>query len=145
MKTRIRNSHKHFKGTQVYVHSWTKKRGKIIIEEKKIWCHSARIKWILMSNFYFSDWLHYIIIYSFKWPRYNGKPLDENTKNRIAGLRLTKMTYKQILDLSKKENVITSLSAVKRIGLSYEIKGSSVSRSLHSIILSIILAHFFCS
>ena len=33
------------------------------------------------------------------------------------------MTYEEMLDLSKKENVKTSLSAVKRIGLSYEIKG----------------------
>ena len=45
-------------------------------------------------------------------PRKIGKHLDEKTKNnRIAGLRQTKVTYKEILDLLKKEKVKISLSA----------------------------------
>ena len=51
-----------------------------------------------------------------------GNILMRIQKNRIAGLRQTRMTYEEFIDLLKKENVKTSLSAVKRIGLSYEIK-----------------------
>ena len=40
------------------------------------------------------------------------------------------MTYKDILDLLRKENVKISLSVVKRIGISYEIKGSVSRKSV---------------
>ena len=46
--------------------------------------------------------------------------LGEDVKNRIAGLRQSKMTYKQIFGILKKENVKTSLSTVKRIGQRFE-------------------------
>ena len=50
--------------------------------------------------------------------------LSEDIKNRIAGLRQSNLSYKQIFDILKKENVKTSLSAVKRIGQRFEIEGS---------------------
>ena len=50
--------------------------------------------------------------------------LGEDIKNRIARLRQSKLTYKQIFDILRKENVTTSLSAVKRIGQRFEIEGS---------------------
>ena len=56
-------------------------------------------------------------------PRKKRKHLDENTKNRITGLRQSNKTSKDILNHLQKENVETSLSTVKRIGLSYETKG----------------------
>ena len=48
--------------------------------------------------------------------------LGKDIKNRIAGLRQSKLTYKQIFDILRKENVTTSLSTVKQIGLRFEIK-----------------------
>ena len=50
--------------------------------------------------------------------------LSEDIKNRIAGLRQSNLSYKQIFDILKKENVKTSLSAGKRIGQRFEIEGS---------------------
>ena len=55
--------------------------------------------------------------------------LGEDIKNRIAGLRQSKLTYKQIFDILRKENVTTSLSAVKRIGQRFEIEGSVKRKS----------------
>ena len=56
-------------------------------------------------------------------PRKKKTQLDENIKNRIAGLRQPNRTYKNIYFLLKKENVKTSLSAVKQIGLRFESEG----------------------
>ena len=50
--------------------------------------------------------------------------LGEDMNNRIAGLRQSKLTYKQIFYILRKENVTTALSAVKRIGQRFEIEGS---------------------
>ena len=57
-------------------------------------------------------------------PKEKWTHLVYNIKNRIAGLRHCNMTYKDISYLSEKKNVKTSLSAVKRIGLSFESEGS---------------------
>ena len=55
--------------------------------------------------------------------------LSEDIKNRIARLRQSKLTYKQIFYIIRKENVSTSLSAVKRIGQRFEIEGSVKRKS----------------
>ena len=55
--------------------------------------------------------------------------LGEDIKNRIAGLRQSKLTHKQIFDILRKKNVTTSLSAVKRIGQRFEIEDSVKRKS----------------
>ena len=55
--------------------------------------------------------------------------LDQDIKNRIAELRQSKLTYKQIFDILRKENVTTSLSAVKRIGQRFQIEDSVKRKS----------------
>ena len=55
--------------------------------------------------------------------------LGKDIKNQIAGLRQSKLTYKQIFDILRKENVTTSLSAVKRIGQRFKIEGSVKRKS----------------
>ena len=52
-------------------------------------------------------------------------------KNRIAGLRQENITYKSIFAILKIENVKTPLSAVKRFGGRFEIKGT-VNRKVGS-------------
>ena len=54
--------------------------------------------------------------------------VGKDIKNRIAGSMQSKLTYKQIFDILRK-NVTTSLSAVKQIGQRFEIEGSVKRKS----------------